>query len=166
MCNAKKPAFEPCRFGHPGMCRNSLLNICLCQNNSLRGGMVQNTVTSTGSVAAEWQSNLCRFLCKSPLGSLRCIAHIHTRCATQKSLLLNHACAANNSGCFFGVARCPVPPLSEAFRRGIDPVHLRHDQPNILIFCPPRPSVPICKVTAWNPNVSQTSPGSEVSKQN
>src|SRR5882724_9245284 len=51
-------------------------------------GMVQNTVTSTGSVAAKLASNLCHFLCKSPL---RCIAHIHTRCATQKSLLLNHA---------------------------------------------------------------------------
>src|SRR5580765_2559832 len=30
------------------------------------GGMVRNTVTSTGSSLPIWQSNLCRFLCKSP----------------------------------------------------------------------------------------------------
>src|SRR5258708_7700199 len=81
-------ALAPWGFGHKPLLNKEFGN---WDWDSPGAGMVQNTVTSTGSVAAEWQSNLRRFLCKSPLGSLRCIAHIHTRCATQKSLLLNHA---------------------------------------------------------------------------
>ena len=49
------------------------------------------TVTSDGSVAAKLADNFVPSSVQIAPASLRCIAHIHTRCATQKSLLFNHA---------------------------------------------------------------------------
>src|SRR6266481_799801 len=60
------------------MYRNALSEIPLEKRNSLRGGVVQKTVTSSSSVAAILAVIFLQFLCKSPPGSLHtmhCIAH-------------------------------------------------------------------------------------------
>src|SRR5882724_9245283 len=56
MCNAKKPAFEPCP----------------------RGGMVQNTVTNTGQRRCQIGSQFCAVFCANRPSP--CVAlHIYTR---------------------------------------------------------------------------------------
>ena len=73
-----------------------IINATTCQirtsvQSSINVAAWFKTRLQARAARCQFGSQICAIFCANRPGSLRCIAHIHTRCATQKSLLLNHA---------------------------------------------------------------------------